>query len=904
MKKIATLLLAFVMSISNVYVLADDGTASAVSKTLQTADGMSEVGILKILGIIDEETEDVNNEITREDFAVGIARMLDIQAEESSVRYFSDVEQSGYAVGAINSLVERGIISQAVDKKFRPMENVTAQEAIKMLICTLGYGDYAEVSGGFPGGYMEVAKRLEITDGIILGGEFTKKSVYMMMYNALHTNMYTADGVDGFGNVIYSESCRTLMGEYHNVYRYEGTVTAVHGQNMGRSAMPSKDNISIDGVLYAKDENLNVNSFFGSLCKIWFYGDPNEDDGTVIYLAELDKAAETIVIESHLYDGYTGNEITYFLPGTSGKTNKINIKSANFIYNGIPLLSDYESTLKNINKGSITVKDSDGDDYYDLVIIEDYKNFVVSTVSADTVYNKINTGESISFENYKTKNIYAAAGNEIDYSEIISGNVLAVAESKDKDVIKVIVSTTEISQKATLVSPGGEDMTIIIEGNEYAFDRSYYKSLITENGGLKYNFLAGIYYYKLDHMNKVCWVDTDSTGMKLGYILNAWEEIPSLDDTPIRIEVFTSTNESKRYECAKNVRVDGVRKKHYSDFVNAFPNTDATLRILPQVIRYSVNAAGEISAIDTSNYVKGAETEESSMIARYDKAKTMWYNSGRLGVATYVDANTPVFYVPEGEDRPRAADIYCGSYSFLMVTDEKYCCNSYRFGTLTMRTGAVVCEYAYADLPKNRNHGAKVVMFDSLGSGVNSDDEIVQIVKGYSAGAKVELQVPTDISLEGIECGDIIRFYYDINGNVSNNIKTGLPDMEIICKRSDIYKNNSPGWTNNSKYPNLYSDQTSAELSYYRASIQFSYGFVNRIDGTLIGWGYNDGSTVDEIANIPGSIVIYDSTQKERNRIKTGTVADITDYVSAGDDCSRIIYHTRGGGYVETFIYK
>lgn len=899
MKRITAWLLILVMGFGGIPALAT--TETTTSEALQIADSMPEVGLLKNLGIIAQEADDVNTGMTREDFAVAVAGLLNIHTETSAIRYFSDVEQSGYAVGAINALVDRGILSLADDGKFRPMDIVTAPEAVKMLLCTLGYGDYAELSGGFPNGYLSLAEKLDITDSVSLG-TLTKKQAYILLYNALHTEMYTAEGVDQNGNIQYGQDSETLMGKYHDVYRYEGTVTAVYGQNMDTSGMPDADKLAINGIRYTKEEGLDASAFFGNLCRIWFRGNPKEDGGTVIYLCKKNKGAENIIIEPDLYKEYKNDRMTYYISKATRRTKQLKLEAANFVYNGTPLLSNYESVLENINKGSITVKDSDADGVYDLVIIEDYRNFVVGSVNDDTIYNKVNAGESISVSEYQASCIYMAAGRELDYSEIVAGNVLSVAESLDKTAIKIIVSTTEIRGKASSVSQDAEELSIMLEGVQYVFDKSFYQSLLSDDGRLKYNLQSESYYYKLDHLNQICWVDTDTSGMKSGYILKSWQDEPDAEEMPIYVKIFTSANTCEKYECIKNVRVDGVRKRRYSEFTDAFPKTDSEDGISAQFIRYSINGEGKISAIDTGNFVFGAESAESSMIARYDKPRTMWYNSGRLAVGSYIDANTPVFYVPAGVSRPSEEDIYCGAYSFLMINDERYTCNTYRFGSLTMKTGAVVCEYKFSDLPQNRNNGAKVVMIDSVDSGVDSDGNVIQLVDCYSAGAKMELQVPTEISLSGVECGDIVRFYYDINGNVADNVKTGLPDMEIICKRSDIYENQSPGWTNNAKYPNLYSDQTSAELSYYRSSIQFSYGFINKVDGELVGWGYQDGSMVDEIAKISGSIVIYD--EKENHKIRIGTVNDISDYMCAGDDCSKIIYHTRSGAYVETFIYR
>ena len=141
MKKLTLLLLTFVVGICGVTALAENEAIEHPAQTVQTADNISEVGLLKTLGILDKETDDINSGMTREDFAVSVSRMLNIHTDESAVRYFSDVEQSGYAVSAINALVERKIISCSSDNRFRPMEYVTVQEAIKMLICALGYGE-------------------------------------------------------------------------------------------------------------------------------------------------------------------------------------------------------------------------------------------------------------------------------------------------------------------------------------------------------------------------------------------------------------------------------------------------------------------------------------------------------------------------------------------------------------------------------------------------------------------------------------------------------------------------------------------------------------------------------------------------------------------------------------------
>ena len=899
-KTVLLLLMVFAVNIYPAAAFANNLTDTQISYSEQSSDVLPELGLLNILAITDNVTYNTGERMTRENFAVCAAKMLNLTVSDQNVRYFSDVEQSGYAAGAINALVELNIISASPDARFRPAEYITAAEAIKMMICVLGYSEYAEHKGGFPSGYNDLASELDLTDNVNIQGEFTQKDAYTVMYNALHTNLYLSTGINKHGDTVYSKDSETLLGKYYDVHMEEGTVTAVHGQNMNTFGMPDEYSICIDGTMHRKDERLDADGFFGGFCKVWFKGDPKKGGSSVIYLAESDDAAKKIEIQSDLYEDYAENKLSYYISGTSDKVKSTRLKAVNFIYNGTPLLDGYKAAIENINKGTITVKDSDGDNIYDLVIIEDYRNFVVGSVNNNIFYNKADLNDTISLGKYDAVRIYRGSLGKTDYSEIAAGDVLSVAESADKTAVKIMVSSAEITAKAESVSNDSGKLTVTIEGRNYNFDDSYQRIFVLADGSLKYDLIKDKYFYKLDYMNNICWIDTDSSGMKLGYIIDVWKSESSRD--LICAKIFTTSNSCEQYECAPKMKIDGVRKNKYDEVISAFPNSENGFAA--QLIRYALNEKKQITAIDTSNFVAGSEQKENSMIARYERPKKTWYNSRRLGVAAYMDANTPVFYVPAGASNPEEEDVFCGSYSFMMSNDESYTCNSYRFGSLDMSTGAVVCEYDFSQLPKNRNRNAKVLMFDSVRMTINSEGDNVQLVKCYSDGVKTEVQVPLSISLNNLQRGDIVRFYYDINGNVADNFKTGLPDFEIICRRSDIYEKNSPCWTNNSTYPNLYSEQTNAELNYYRAGIQLSYGFVNCVDGTLVGWGYTDGSSVDETANIPGNIVIYDSSERDEYRIRTGTVSDITDYLSAGEACSKIIYHTGNGAYLETFIYR
>jgi hypothetical protein len=92
------------------------------------------VNFLTNLGIITTEIENLDDSMSREEFAVYITRMLKLDANaREDVRYCSDVEMDGYAVGAINALVEYGAISVPENRKFRPQDAIRIDEAAKII---------------------------------------------------------------------------------------------------------------------------------------------------------------------------------------------------------------------------------------------------------------------------------------------------------------------------------------------------------------------------------------------------------------------------------------------------------------------------------------------------------------------------------------------------------------------------------------------------------------------------------------------------------------------------------------------------------------------------------------------------------------------------------------------------
>lgn len=105
--------------------------------------------------------------MTRGSMAETIAGMLRLKkAAENYGKYqiFSDVPTSSEQCGAVNMCKEMGCILGYGGGTFGLNDNITYAQAAKLLVSVLGYGKKAESLGGYPDGYIKIAKELGLTE--------------------------------------------------------------------------------------------------------------------------------------------------------------------------------------------------------------------------------------------------------------------------------------------------------------------------------------------------------------------------------------------------------------------------------------------------------------------------------------------------------------------------------------------------------------------------------------------------------------------------------------------------------------------------------------------------------------------------------------------------------------------
>ena len=99
-----------------------------------------------------------NDTITRAEFAAVITRTLgmeSIAASASSADIFSDMTTNGvnhWATGYVRIAYDKNIILGMGDGTFAPDAPITYEQAVKMIVCTLGREMAANDKGGWPNG--------------------------------------------------------------------------------------------------------------------------------------------------------------------------------------------------------------------------------------------------------------------------------------------------------------------------------------------------------------------------------------------------------------------------------------------------------------------------------------------------------------------------------------------------------------------------------------------------------------------------------------------------------------------------------------------------------------------------------------------------------------------------------
>ena len=725
--------------------------------------------VLGALGIMVGDAEDgafrPNDNILRSEMAkvaVYSVGLEDLANGANIPTRFPDVASNHWANGAINVAEQQGMVIGDDKGTFRPDDPVLLQEAVAIVVRALGYEPVANDRGGYPTGYMAVASENQLLKGITTPGSANAKrgDVAQLVLNALTVNLMEQTG---FGsNVVYEVVDKTLLYDRLNVEKAYGQVVGTSETTLTGGSTAAEDRIMINDNIFLEGDTM-AREYLGYNVVYYARIDTTSDEKTLILVRPQNSKNNVLTINATDIVSVTGDAgvnktVTYWRSNTTDQNAKTAtiVAEPSFIYNG-----KYIATLSNEQlkpaTGNMILLDTDVNNVYDIVFVNNFTNLVVETVSTVTgrVTDKYNNG-SLLLDPENTEIMYTLVKNgaKIEPKDLNEWDVISYTVSQDKALIKAYVSTESVLGRVTQMTKDG--FKINNSDTVYKKAANYPDEINLRDEGRFY----------LDIEGNVAAVDktATSTGAAIrgayGYLTNAG--ITGTIDKTIQFKIFTAKGETTVYDGAEKIRVNNTYGLTPAQVLEQFGKDGA---VTPQLITYEVNSAGRLTGLDIAVDKTGTGAVNKGVFTKNLAAAEQVYKSasGMLGNVR-VTANTVVFDIPEsaGDDTTKYAvrnnTMFSNNTPYDIVVYDLQ--EDFTAGAIIVTSSTGITE---AKSP--------IVLVDEIAEAQNEDYDAIDIVYGLENSKRVELQsTDKNVFVKGdaakLEQGDIFQYSTNAQGEV------------------------------------------------------------------------------------------------------------------------------------------
>lgn len=891
-------LIAYVLSI--VFVLSM--VVSVNAAPLKDDDFEMCFEILEKTGIVTvtEGQEFLKDEpVSRAVFSEYVGKALNVQPS-FSMQYFSDVPKNHEQSGYINVLADFGVISLNDAKIFEPDRSIKYAEACKMLLCAMGYGDYALMKGVPMQTWVSVAGEagigISVKNADAISGEEAVKLIFKAM-----TEPVMVKSSDG----IRVDEKTNLFAEYHNVYFDEGVVGATEDSYLERFSLLNNGRAIVGNEEFATETELS--DYLGSEIEYAYKYDKDYNEGC-IFFAKLKDEESVLKITSEQFKSFDedANSFVFYKDANSSKTEKESVeKDVQIIYNGVP----YEGTVTEAvegfkdgaRRGYIKLSDSDSDGSFDVVSVKSYEIMPSGTIDVqnENIYGGFDK-KTIHYGDFDLVKYLGSDGEEKELVNV-SDAVLCVAESENKEILEIIISTqTEYIEVKSVEAD--ENKIIGADNAHYLVD----SRVMAEYKDMLFSYKSIKAY--LDVFGCIVKLEPEAKGdFSTGYLINGRYYEEDSGEFVISLNVYGKDKKISELRLAERVKIDEVSynlAKNPKDAAVAIPNGEQSgniIKIGPQVIRYKLNEESKITALDTVNLSQNEDINNSLTIRHKDAAML---NSNRVGLDTYWSASkTDVFKVPtlnsEGKILkngvyvdPAASDF---GTSVSLSFDETYTVDTYNYSDEDYYVGVMVVVQKASILTKDAlvYTGTSTVWDEEEGAALTA----VECMQGGSK-ASFKLNPGVEKRLENFEYGDLFYITLDGTGAYGTEIKKIFDSKTLKF----IHSSTNDYWYYGEYSP--YSNWSYRTGENHRNNLSKMYVLKKRNEAVFGSYEYSglEKGIYEEIMRI-GSIpvVIVDS---ENETVEKGSFESILSYEEVGEDASLILIESLTQVAKSVIIYK
>ncbi len=439
-----------------------------------TEDGLLEMlRALSCLGILYDMDSGGNfrpdDTVTRGEAALSAVQLLGIHVSgytESDVA-FTDVTDETPNHEAIRAAVVHGLLDGFGDGTFRPDDSITYEQMAKILVCALGYEPMAELTGGYPTGYLIQANDLDLFLGVQqMGAENLKRrDLAAMLFHALHAPMLLEVGYEGDSPKVIKDNSRTLLTERLHCVWGEGVVQANSYTSIYESVGVGNRRVKIGDLLFDVGET-DVASMVGMY--VTFYASENENGGYTIIGAWADDT-RLLTLDA----GEIVKEETSFRElacDMDGKIRRYRLSDApNLIFNSTAAPLEDVSMLAP-DAGTVILSDTDANGDFDVILVTAFQTRVVDVISGSRITFK-DGSQPLDLEETDWAVDIRKNGAPASINEIAAWDVVQIAAPKYGNYGLCLVEVTDRKAGGN-VTALSEDM-IEIAGEEYTIAKEY-----------------------------------------------------------------------------------------------------------------------------------------------------------------------------------------------------------------------------------------------------------------------------------------------------------------------------------------------------------------------------------------------------------------------------------------------
>ena len=792
MKKIISLILAFVMSMSVCnFALAEQENVPPLTQAID---------LLTSLGVLDSSFEDYDSDAKR-GFTVSVAAKL-ISANITSEynNKYIDIKESTQYMQEIMFMSSMGYVDGYDNGMFMPDNAITYAEFSKMIIKMLGYDVNAQFYGNYPQGYLKAMDELEISiSGKGSESKITNGEMLISLYDTLM--VVTRGLVSVEGNIINIGDKDSLL-EQRDVFQIKGVVSQVCGTSIeyGTEEL-RRDEIKI-GDYVVKVNIDNPIEYLGKTVTAYVREIKEDSEYELLSVIRVSYEEEYIITpDDDMTWNRNSNNVLVIKYAVGNKSKTLNIPSdAKYYYNG-RLTADYDLIEQGLNttQGNVRVLKTQNGTY---IFLNEYFDIVVSAIDeencflSDTlVYGKIEIPVK---DEYVYVGIHTDEG-KIDFGGIKTGDVLSIFKSIDSKHFDIYVHREKVSGVVSRI----RDSKYIVDGVEYELNAGIVQGITNRKktfGEIKLNDNVTFY---LNKYGKVADVDITRNDLTYAYM---FKPIYVTEDNEAEFGNYVAGFKLYNVELGKNLtyfateklKVNGVRCKTAAKATAELQSLITAWGKTEMLVKVKYSGDNEITDIEipvrnSNNY------DRLRWIANYDNLRTPEIT--RISGKYLYDSNTTILKVYEGKEKVIKETVKYGS-SDQYWNYEVYDADELDYvSALVLRMEGDFTTQSNSDI----YYGHPVWIVDSINEEwIEEEAEAVLAINAYNNGAGTLSKlitsneqvnnVDTDIDTKffGTQCyniptvngirygnygysyltidelkrGDVIQVDYDINGRV------------------------------------------------------------------------------------------------------------------------------------------